>query len=599
MNCFSSFRLPWLASLILLVTFTLSGCAGGGGGGTAGVLIYQTDWSNRGNNITGLSQRVSVFDPSGVLLKAIIVNQDADALQQTDIAGVGQGMRHVHIDLFSGRDLGGVKTGELDIWIDVQPGTTFLTGVGDAVALVNVTPATAAIEVQHSKQFYATVYSAPNKATFTASSSNFTWQAFGGVATVSQEGIVVGTAQGSGTVRATHTPSGLNGGASITVNPFSTATSKWTVMVYMNGANDLSQFSKLNMNQIEQVAGNAANVRFVVQWKQVPSLGFPAEFNGTRRYVAKLDNTDTIASELVQDMGQNVDMGDPTTLNDFVQWSRTFYPANRYVLVIWNHGNGWLNRSPGNSPTRGVSYDDETGNFISTPELPGAIGNNQLDIVAWDASLMQMVEVAHEIKDQAKFVVGSEESPPGEGYPYDLIFDKFRDTPDETSANLSKAFVDGMLAVPAYTSRKITQSVIDTTQLDPLVSSLSALADELIANKNSIGAQIQNIRLTTVTQSYSDSNSLHRHFRDIWHLCQNIKTQLSGFPTIVSAANLVQTNLTNAVIWEGHNSNSPNSHGLSIDFSQGTEFVNFNAADYGALRFALSSHWDEWLQQAP
>ena len=48
-------------------------------------------------------------------------------------------------------------------------------------------------------------------------------------------------------------------------------TTKWPVLVYINAANDLYQFSDLNMNQMEQVAGNN-QVRFVVQWKQSTDL---------------------------------------------------------------------------------------------------------------------------------------------------------------------------------------------------------------------------------------------------------------------------------------------------------------------------------------
>jgi hypothetical protein len=293
-------------------------------------------------------------------------------------------------------------------------------------------------------------------------------------------------------------------------------------------------------------------------------------------------------------------MGDKDTLNEFVSWSKTHYPADRYVLVIWNHGNGWLNRRrDAAAPTRGVSYDDETNNFIRTHELSQAIGS-AVDVVAWDASLMQMLEVAYEIKDQTDFVVGSEESPPGEGYPYDLIFDDFRDRPDDSTALLTKAFVDGMLAVPAYQVRKITQSSIDTTQLDNLGNAVNALAVELIANRPAIASQIQNIRQTSVTQSYSESAPMNRHFRDLYHLCQNIEAQLTAFPTIVAAAANVRSAITAAVIWEGHNSHSANSHGVSIDFSSGADFTTgTNAADYALLRFAIATQWNEWLVQAP
>jgi hypothetical protein len=590
--------LTWL--LVTALATILTGC-NSGGGRDPGLLVYQTDWSNRGNNITGLSQRVIVLNENQVVVKAVTVNQDADSVQQVEIRDVGNGRRHLHIDLYSGRDLGGVKTGELDAWIDISGQTIFLTGVGDSPSSVKVSPAAATFSVNQSRQFYATLYSLPGRATFNAPGA-FTWDTLGGVASVNQTGLVQGVSEGSGSVRATLTGTGLTGAASITVTPFQTTTSKWTVMVYMNGANDLSVFTKLNFNQMEKVAGAPQNVRFVVQWKQSTSLPYTAYFNGTRRYLVKYDTTDSFDnSELVQDMGTDVDMGDWHTLNQFITWSKTYYPAQRYVLVIWNHGNGWLNRSVDAGPTRGVSYDDVTNNFIRTEQLSQAIGNTALDIVAWDASLMQMMEVAYEIKDQAHYVVGSEESPPGEGYPYDLIFDDFRDRPDDSTASLTDAFVQGMLSVPGYQTRKITQSSIETTKLPALATALDNLAQLLIANKDAIAADVQFVRQTSVTQSYSESAGMNRHFRDIYHLCQNLEARLSGtFPTIVTACQQVRSALTQAVVHEGHNSQSPNSHGLSIDFSSGAQFNSgSNSADYANLRFALDTHWDEWLNVAP
>lgn len=576
----------------------LLGCGGGGGGGGAGALVYQTDWTNRGSgSITGLSQRVEVFDSLGKLLKSQTVNQDSNGLQEVVIAGIGNGTRHLHIDLFSLRDLQGIQTGELDAWINISGNTAFLTGVGDTVSQVKLTPETATLEVQHSKQFYATGYSSPTKATFVELDA-WTWETFGGIATVSQDGVVTGTAQGQGSVRATHNNTGLQGGATITVTPFQSTTSKWTVMVFMNAANDLSQFSMLNIDQMENVAGSPANVRFVVQWKQAPELGFDTKFDGTRRYLIKPNVANNqIDSELVQDMGESVDMGDPNALNDFLQWSKTYYPADRYVVVIWNHGNGWLAEEGSKiSPTRGVSYDGQSGNFIRTEQLSQALGNDQWDVVAWDASLMQMIEVAFEIKDQAKFVIGSEESPPGEGYPYDLIFDDFRDSPNDTTRNLTKAFVDGMLQYYGGL-RKITQSSIDTSQLDGLATALDTLAGELILNAGTIGPDIDWVRDNT--QMYSENIGLNRHFRDIYHLCQNIESRLAMYPTIVNASANVRTALSSAVVWEGHNNNSPNSHGISIDFSKGSDFNNGNAQDYALLRFANATRWNEWLQIAP
>jgi hypothetical protein len=372
-------------------------------------------------------------------------------------------------------------------------------------------------------------------------------------------------------------------------------------MVFLNAANDLQTFSTLNMNQMEKVAQNP-DVRFVVQWKQAVTPFSPnPTFEGTRRYLVKPDSSSTIVSELIQDMGQGVDMGVSNTMRDFVDWATTYYPAERTVLVVWNHGNGWR-RAPGEEPpSRAVSYDDETGNSIQIWQLAQAIGDHVVDILAWDASLMQMLEVAYEAKDRSLYVVGSEESPPGAGYPYDLIFQQFRDNPNAATSTLAKAFVTGMLSVPGYQNQKITQSVLDTSQLSALASATSALAQALIDNKDTIGAQIQQVR--TQAQSYSPSST--RHYRDLDHVCELIQgaIAISGIQT---AAASVRSAIANAVVWEGHNANSPNSRGISIDFSDSVSIhiprpgtSGDPALDYSLMRFAADTMWNEWLLVAP
>lgn len=583
------FRCSIQASILVLVLALIATSCGGGGGGGA-TLRYQTDWTNRGRAVTGLSQRVQVFDSLNRLKKSVIVNQDANGIMVVSLGLGGSGEYHLFVELFSGRDLGGVLTGVLDSWVSVGKSTTFTTAVGLDPTSIKVTPQSATILVQHSKQFYATgtngldaVFVAPN---------SFNWETLGGTASVNGSGLVLGGSQGPGTVRATHLGTGFQGSAIFDVQPFNTTTSKWTVIVFLNAANDLFPFSDLNVNQMEEVAQNP-EVRFVIQWKQSQAVFPGSSFDGTRRYLARPDGSVNIASELVQDMGDGVDMGRPQTMLDFINWAKTFYPAQRYVLVVWNHGNGWRRRPEGQEAIRAVSYDDETGNAIQIWQLSQGIGSNVIDILAWDASLMQMLEVAYEIQDRCRYIAGSEESPPGEGYPYDSIFRVFRDNPDSSTVTLSKAFVDGMVNHPPYFNRKITQSVIDPTQLPALATAVDALSDELIANVGSLGTVIPAIR--NAAQSYSDSGS--RRYRDLYHLCQLMESQIS-IPAIQAAAANVRAAITAAMVWEGHNSNSPNSHGASIDFSSSTQFAGA-AADYAQMRFAADTSWNEWLAIAP
>lgn len=582
---------PWLLVLAIL----LGGCSGSGGSGSStGTLRYISDWTNRGRSVTGLSQRVQLFDLNGVLVRSLTMNQDNPASQVLEFVNVPRGTYRLKVELFSQRDLGGVLTGVMESGLAINGSAVFRTAVGTEIDTLRVNPDGLSWPVQESRQFVATGYVDANIAGFVAPGS-ISWSQLGGHISINQEGIALGVSQGNGSVRATHTPTSTTGAATYSISPINTVTKKWTVLVFMNAANDLYTYSRLNVNQMEQVANNP-DVRFVVQWKQavIPGISPNPTFTGTRRYLVQPDNTSGIASKLLQDMGSNVDMGDADTMREFIDWAKTYYPAERYCLVVWNHGNGWRRRPHPNEPvTRAVSYDDEFGTSIQIWELGQALGDNDFDILAWDASLMQMLEVAYEVKDHAEFVVGSEESPPGEGYPYQEVFKAFRDNPDATTRALTQSFPEAMINEPSYATRKITQSVIETSKLPALATALDTLAGELIANETALSSIITQIR----TQAQSYSPTINRVYRDLYHLCTLLEAA-NSIQSVDNASAAVRAAITDAIVWERSNGNSPNSNGISIDFSPGDTFAG-SSADYALLRLAQATQWNEWLATAP
>ncbi len=578
---------------LLLVLFCLVLCSCSGGPGAPAGVNYVTDWTRRltAGQITGLSQKVNILDSAGLPITTQIVQNVAAPIETTKF-DLPNGNYLIQVQLYSSANAAGTQTGSLEVPVTISNGSrvTVSSAVGDAVDAINVTPDQASIQVGRGKQFRAAGLNTSGTKTFTTPDS-LVWSVLGGVGTVTTDGNFTSTAIGTGSVRALYT-NGRSGSAAVTGTPPSATPGKWTVLVYMNGANDLQQYSVLNMNQMERVASNP-DVRFVVQWKQFPAQFNGGTFNGTRRYLANSDFSNNINSTLLQDMGTSIDMGSPQTLNDFVSWGKANFPADHYCLIVWNHGNGWRRSITNVDFTRAVSYDDETGNAIQIWDLNQALGSEHFDLISWDASLMQMMEVAYEIKDNADFIIGSEESPPAEGLPYDLVFAPFRDTPNSTPKNLSKSFVDGMLAVPAYNTKKITQSVLDTSKLPALATAISTLGTELMNNVGSLTAAIQTARVNS--QAYSPSSN--RVYRDLKDICLRIEAGTTN-SSVLSATAGVKTAIADAVVWEGHNANSINSAGISIDFSSGSTFASASS-DYALMKLAIATQWNEYLAIAP
>ena len=116
---------------------------------------------------------------------------------------------------------------------------------------------------------------------------------------------------------------------------------KWAFMVYMAGDNgrifedglqlmdNLEGYGWYNISQMSDV-GSTDDVAVVAQYDTLDANETP------RLFIDGSDGTGTVVEKVPP-----VNTGDPKNLTDFVVWSMERYPAERYALVLWNHGSGW------------------------------------------------------------------------------------------------------------------------------------------------------------------------------------------------------------------------------------------------------------------
>lgn len=562
-------------------------------GATTAQLAYSTSWGSSPNTA---SQVIQIVATTGLVVRADSLNRAGDATGSLELTGVPAGVYELRATLYSSANASGNVIGVSSQVVDLCSGrVSASTSVTATQQSLESRPKKASLREGQTKRFIATARDASGGALFLPAAS-VQWSVTGGLATVDAEGLVSTTKPGSGQVRAQNSQGKFVSNSALTVEDFVPVRTKWTVLVYMNAASDLHPASVLNMNQMETVAGNP-QVRFVVQWKQSRARYPSSSFDGVRRYLVKPDSTSAIASELLEtDMvdgqGFSVDMGQADTLREFVQWGKTNFPSDRTVLVLWSHGNGWARRPE--TEGRAFSYDDQYGTAIQLWQMQSALAGLGVDVIAWDASLMQQLEVAYEVRGLAQYVVGSEESPPAEGYPYDRVFRVFRDGPDKATSILCRAFVDGTLANPPYATRKITQSVITTSRLDALAAAVDTLGLELVTHEVALVDAVPHVR--SLAQSYSRNNV--RQYFDLVDLCSRLESDSRVPGTVKSAAVVVRARVADAVDYEGHNGQSPGSNGISIDFSPSSTFGTL-ALDYSRLDLAKQTSWDEWLRIAP
>ena len=410
---------------------------------------------------------------------------------------------------------------------------------------------------------------------------------------------------------------------------------RWTILIYMNAANNLQPDSLLNIGQMASV-GSDANVNIVVQWKQTLASQINNAFQpdtpsfvGTRRYLIKkhtaaevnaIENnqdTSSLDSDRLADPSTNTldsstgaqmsDMGNINTLTNFIQWGVNAYPADNVAVLIWNHGSGWrpVYNQIGAASVRALpkinvpgrrafSQDDNTRNEIQTWQLPSAFSglSTPVDVLIFDASLEQMMEVAYQNRKLARVQVGSEESPPGNGYPYDKWLTDLKNSgknPCDLSSSIVTEFVN------AYTGQTgITQSYLDLSKMDTVRASLEAFGAALLPHVTDQASVIAGARTNAV--HYGEGASLYEGFIDLYGFADNIANTTSQSDMRTAANNLKATlvGTSGAILQNGRgSSDEANSHGLSVYIPIPGDFLTA----YSNLSLASDApHWQSFLK---
>ena len=286
------------------------------------------------------------------------------------------------------------------------------------------------------------------------------------------------------------------------------APKEWTVLVYLNGKNDLEVAGLYNLNKME-LAGSNAELNIVAEAGRMNGqdndVDFDGNWTGSRRYYVTQDaDEEKVKSKVIQSF-RKVDMGDWRHLADFAKWGMKNYPARHYALMIWNHGSGWITTKGGRA-NKGISYDHETKNHISTPELGAAMKEiGKVDILAYDACLMQMAEVLYEVKDYADYVVGSEETVPGTGFPYETLLPAF--TGSKNSGELAVEIVRAYDDFYSAKGKKVTLSAVRVSALGDFMTAFNAWTDALIASDKK--PQIKSKAYSAGAYAYKDNKDLY------------------------------------------------------------------------------------------
>lgn len=411
-------------------------------------------------------------------------------------------------------------------------------------------------------------------------------------------------------------------------------------MIYMCADNDLGFYAdSLDLAEIDS-AIYSPYVTVLIYHDDI-------EMNGSWIYVSTQGPDGTIELDTIMTLPE-ANMGDPGTLASFIEFGVTEFPAKHYAVILWDHGGGWMHlpinlppdfrgglgtveniinlretielmlsgRSVKQNFIRGLCYDWTDNDYLTMQDLETAFKlvysdtGIILDIVGFDACLMQMLEVQYQIKEYAYIMVASQEVEPTYGWPYESILNALASQPLVTPTGFAKIIIDSY-AEFYDTWSYYTMSAVDLTKIDMLSAELDNLAKELMNNNRYI-LGMHKARMSTATFWYP-------YFMDLYDFIEQLTTYISD-GELADLADSIMKIIEEAVIYERHGqlaggimmqfpgidvaAHENAVHGISIyhPYSSATyRLINFYLTElvdenYTILKFSHETMWDEFLE---
>jgi hypothetical protein len=339
-------------------------------------------------------------------------------------------------------------------------------------------------------------------------------------------------------------------------------TANYTILVYMV-ASDLESVGYYATQDIQEMmsVGSNDNLNVIVQTggssnATIDDTRF-IDFTKVQRHLIMKDKVQTL-----QDLG-NLNMGLSQTLEDFLRWGTEKYPANKYVVILWDHGAGLLGFGFDNIYNDTLTLDeiDDSFDLITGPD-------RKIEILGFDACLMASVEVANQISSFANFLVASEEVEPAWGWDYSTVLSSIRQDPTQDGKALGKVIADSYMADTQKHSAQfadfgsdqiVTMSVIDLSKIKELVARVDELGDSFISGDKHTTYSIT--KSVHMTERYADSGRDSSGHVDLYDLANNIE---QTFPEDRGITAQIKSAVAEAVTYHVSGEGRPGSHGISM-----------------------------------
>ncbi len=376
-------------------------------------------------------------------------------------------------------------------------------------------------------------------------------------------------------------------------------------MIYMDGDNNLENSSIEDFHEL----GEGLYQLWVKDYQIDQKFSIIVQYDDKSRKqqgryeiqkVRHLDEQTVTLAGKIEGTDQEVDMGSGQTLKEFIRFCKAEYPSKHYALFLWNHGGGVRN-SGDNSVERAICWDDSTedGTPLYTGEISDILDEeDSVDLIAMDACLMGMAEIAYQYRPRengfsAQVITFSPATEPSDGYEYNVLLSSIDDFSTLTPQTLSHHIVESYKERYQRTLGE-TQTAVDLTQMEEVVTKLNALSSLLVDKKADIEENVRGKGTSPIALHYFNDRSRYEWNNyaifDLYDVANRIKG--NNYSTAINGAcsELLEA-IDNAVISSYHGAPLEN-------FEEGKNGLGFFFPD-GDGYYEGSTYWEHQYFYTP
>ncbi len=349
----------------------------------------------------------------------------------------------------------------------------------------------------------------------------------------------------------------------------------WLVMVYFGGDNSLSGAIVGDVDEIEAAYSVSGDIDIVIQCDGNSAdsyVGYAdatgSDISTVRRYRLLPDGnniSNAIDEAPIADLGE-LNSSDPAVIADFVKWAVENYPADHYMLILWDHGAGWVK----GEVDKGGLWDDTSDDYLSSAggewrtllDSINKIIGGKLDILGNDMCVMSYMEMLWDVAPYVNMYVSSEANEPWDGWYYNnwiSNLNKYGST--ATLEDIGQWIVDDYADYyNGSTAATLTYQII-TDDVTTLKDKIYYLAKELINNNG--GRDATAVQTCIDNALPMSSGTFYEDFKDLWSFCDELinNSSITDSAQALAADIQILIDNLNPYDWQyGFNG----SHGLGI-----------------------------------